>query len=135
MSRVIGGREVGILVAACAVLLGLLPAQWWHAQSDVSGCKTNLKNICTAVEMYSTDNHGEFPTTLSALTPRYLHVLPSCPAAERDTYSAGYQRGPWRSEDVSIQIDGYRVVCRDRNHVVAGMAENEPQLNADRGHH
>ncbi len=50
----------------------------------------SLKKIATALEMYTTDNAGRYPTSLSALAKygMYLRTIPTCPAAGCDTYSA-----------------------------------------------
>lgn len=133
MSRAIDGREVVILVAACAVLVGLLPGSnladrhWWHAHSEASSCRNNLKNISTGLEMYSTDNSGKYPRILSAVSPQFLPRIPSCPAAERDTYSAGYTSGPIITAWHSIE-EGYTVLCRGRNHTASQLPENQPQV-------
>ena len=35
---------------------------------QLAACESNLKNIATALEMYATDNCGDYPTSLSVLT-------------------------------------------------------------------
>jgi hypothetical protein len=54
-------------------------------------CEDNCKKIGTALEMYSTDNSGRYPEKMDYLIPAYLSKIPDCPAAGKDTYSAGYQ--------------------------------------------
>jgi len=54
----------------------------------LTACKSNCKNLATALEMYSTDNKGLYPITLDPLiTGNYLRLIPTCPAAGRDTYT------------------------------------------------
>jgi hypothetical protein len=98
-----------------------------QAQGQFTACKSNLKNIATALEMYSTDARGRYPTSLSALTvdQRYLRTLPTCPAAGRDTYSATYRS---RSSP-----DRYTVLCTGENHKSVGVGENYPQYNSVAG--
>lgn len=67
----------------------LLP-NWWYASDDLTQCKSNLKNIGTAMEMYSTDCGGRFPHDASCLTPNYLKRIPTCPTVGSDTYTAGF---------------------------------------------
>lgn len=81
-----------------AALLG----RQWQQRRDLRDCKKNLNELSTALEMYSTDNTGEYPPELSRLTPNYLKVLPLCPAARRFTYD--YQ--------VATNPDAYTVSCR-----------------------
>ena len=53
-------------------------------------CLSNLKNMGVALEIYAEDNEGHYPVELSRVTPGYLRIIPTCAAAEKDTYSAGY---------------------------------------------
>lgn len=62
-----------------------------HGQA--MACLSNLKNIATGLEMFSTDHRGIYPRSLSELSPEYLRVLPTCPKAGMDTYSASYRAG------------------------------------------
>ncbi len=83
-----------------------------RAQGQLTACKSNLKNIATANEMWSTDNSGRYPTRLSQLTPEYLRTIPTCPDAGKDTYSEKF---------VSSQNpDNFTVVCAGHNHGSAG---------------
>jgi len=51
-------------------------------------CESNLKNIATALEMYATDNYGDYPPSLSYLIADsagygvYIKTLPVCPACQ-----------------------------------------------------
>lgn len=96
-----------------------------RAQGTLTACKSNLKNIGTALEMYSTDHGGRFPTSLAQLTPNYLKVIPTCPNAGRDTYSAGYRS--------SIDPDDYMVCCSGDNHRGQGLQANQPSYSATSG--
>lgn len=58
-----------------------------------TACSSNLKNVATALEMYSTDNAGRYPETLQPLAPNYLKTIPTCPSAHKDTYSETYKMG------------------------------------------
>ena len=44
-----------------------------------SSCKSNLKKLGTAMEMYSTDHSGKYPASMAQLTPNYLKTIPDCP--------------------------------------------------------
>jgi len=86
-------------------------------------CKSNLKNIGTALEMYSTDNMGHYPVALSALTPNYLHHIPTCPAAGSNTYRYTSASAP----------DAYTVYCRGNNHSISGIGPDQPSYNSITG--
>ena len=65
------------------VLLWPHPGCGARPQGQVTACKTNLKN-----RMYEQDHHAP-PASLAELVPDYLHCIPTCPAAGRDTCSEG----------------------------------------------
>ena len=63
--------------------------------------ESNLKNIATALEMYSTDNKGHYPKELKELTPEYLKVIPPATGGMQyyyestenpDHYMVGYSK-------------------------------------------
>ncbi|MCR5661540.1 MAG: hypothetical protein K6G50_05370 [bacterium] len=95
-------------------------------------CRANLKNIGVALEMYAADNGGLYPPDLkhlvnSASGENYLRLIPECPAAGKDTYSASYKHG--------TGPDRYLVYCSGRNHEDAGMEENAPAMASKTGLH
>ncbi len=97
--RVLGYSSKEIFLAMMAVL-GLLWLVLWfvppllvspqHKSGSLTACKSNLKNIGIALEMYSTDWSGSYPKSMTQLTPNYLKTIPKCPKAEGDTYSGSY---------------------------------------------
>jgi len=94
-------------------------------KSTVLSCEFNLKNIGTALEMYSTDNSGRYPTALSQLTPNYLRIIPTCPQAHRNTYSQAFVS--------ASNPDAYTVICQGSYHDKAGLKTNFPQYTSVRG--
>ncbi|MGE0492296.1 MAG: DUF3352 domain-containing protein [Vulcanimicrobiota bacterium] len=94
-----------------------------RAQGQYTACKSNLKNIATACEMYSTDWSGRYPTELALLTPNYLKTIPSCPAAQKDTYTGTYQMG--------TSPDSYRFACEGNHH--SEVASEDPYYTSDQG--
>ena len=53
-------------------------------------CCSNLKNLGTALEMWSTDYEGKYPESLTQLNPSYLILMPSCPNSQGRAY--GYEK-------------------------------------------
>ncbi|MCA9796795.1 MAG: hypothetical protein KC910_33525, partial [Candidatus Eremiobacteraeota bacterium] len=94
-----------------------------RAQGKYTACKSNLKNIATACEMYSTDWSGRYPSKLDLLTPNYLKTIPTCPEAGKDTYSASYQVGTYP--------DSYRFACEGKHH--SEVASEDPYYTSDQG--
>lgn len=102
------------------------------SQSHLVGCKSNLKNLGTAMEMYSADNNENYPThrEKSFLTPTYLRTIPECPAAGRDTYT--FQRGKGAKYNLQAYQDDYFIQCTGRSHRAHPHYEvppNYPQYN------
>ena len=90
-------------------------------------CQSNLKNIGTALEMYSTDWSGKYPPLdqgLNLLTPNYLKYIPECPAAGKVTYS--YDGGPDAELNGPGFIDYYEVRCMGGNHKDVGLQGDLP---------
>lgn len=75
--------ELMIVIAIIAILAAILVPNFIRAraQSQLSACAGNLKNIATALELYSTDNNGSYASLLTALSPTYMRSgAPACPA-------------------------------------------------------
>jgi serine/threonine-protein kinase len=92
-------------------------------QIALRGCESNLKNIGTALEMFSTDHSGHYPSKLDELTPNYLKSLPSCPAAGEMTYAYDSAQRP----------DAFTVNCGGWNHKDAHVALNYPYYDSFTG--
>jgi hypothetical protein len=99
-----------------SILAFMIMPNYLHARQFGSGtaCKSNLKNIGSALEMYSTDNHGHYPPDLRYLTPGYLKEIPYC--------ATGLKKGlvPLVVEAVSPELarkkgycNEYMYVCRE----------------------
>jgi hypothetical protein len=103
-------------------------------QGLLTACKSNLKNIGTAMEMYASDNQGQCPSSLEALAPSYLKSLPECPSARQQTYSASYQVKrkaiPTSSTNnkmpTGLTSDDYTVFCQGSHHAKAGLPADYP---------
>lgn len=64
------------------ILLALtLDARACGGGTPTTTCKANLRNLGTALEMYSTDIQGRYPQTLAQVAPDYLKALPTCPSS------------------------------------------------------
>lgn len=83
--------------------------------------------------MYASDNDGTYPRSLAALFPgNYLKSIPTCSAAEKDTYSESYfSRGTGKKAT-------FRFHCAGKNHAKAysGFKEDStdfPRYDSHRG--
>ena len=118
--------ELMIVIAIIAILAAILVPNFIRAraQGQLTACKSNLKNIGTALEMYSTDFAGRYPSTSLQLTPNYLKTIPTCPSVGSVTYAFEMHSNP----------DLYTVVCGGTNHQGAGVTVgNYPQYTSVTG--
>ena len=107
-----------------------------------TACKSNLKNIGTALELYSTDWSGSYPTELSNLTPNYLKTIPECPVTGEMSYRAAFGPGAGYNTGTELE-DGtksepwqnyYLIWCDGSDHNKAyGTPVNYPQYDAIQG--
>ena len=99
-------------------------------QGQLTACKSNCKNLATALEMYSSDNGGKYPTDLRLLIEgNYLKLIPTCPSAGYATYTDyRYSQKP----------DSFSFSCVGNNHArhyqgFSTSSDNFPQYNAEFG--
>ena len=102
-----------------------------RGQGQLTACKSNLKNIGTAMEMYSTDWSGKYPESMDLLTPNYLKTIPDCPAAGKNTYSSTLKTGPGAPGNESGFQDYYYFYCEGHNH--DETAANYPTYDGIKG--
>ncbi len=94
-----------------------------HAEGRLTSCKSNLKNIATALELYAMD-HGQYPPSLSELVAKsYLGTIPKCPSAGKDTYSASYTHS----------AKYFKIYCAGNAHKLLGLPPNRPAFNSEIG--
>ena len=97
--RVVARREHGdagftlIELLVVVLILGVLSGITIVAVSDaransvVSACNTDKVELIKALDAYKADpSHDNYPATLAALVPDYLHQLPNTSAAKGEYY-------------------------------------------------
>lgn len=117
--------ELMIVIAIIAILAAILVPNFLRAraQGQLTACKSNLKNMGTACEMYSTDTSGRYPTALANLTPNYMKTIPTCASSGTSAnYSYVYTTTP----------DSYTSWCNGSYHTTVGTA-NFPQYDSVSG--
>jgi len=101
-----------------------------HGSGQLTACKSNCKNIATALEMYASDNKGLYPDRLDRLIEgNYLKTIPTCPAAGKVTYT-DYLVSPRRGY--------FHFSCVGNNHARAYVGFNKssedlPAYSAEKG--
>ena len=118
--------EIMTVIAVMALLIAIMFPQFWRAysKSRYTACISNLKNIATALQIYSTENNS-FPESLDDLNPDYLKIIPACPEAAADTYTAGYE--------VDDQGTIFTICCKGHFHALLGYDEDEPYYRSSSG--
>ena len=102
--------------------------------TELINCKSNLKNIATALEMWSTDHEGAYPKTLAELTPEYLKYIPTCPAAGKDSYSDRYAAFQAQADKtVNGEKLDYFFGCAGHHHANLDIPAEYPDYNSVRG--
>lgn len=117
--RSTAGPLLGALLLSVGSIL-LVPHMIHRGPDSATRCKSTVKNIGTALEMYSTDYDGSYPDSLAKLTPAYLKTIPSCAAAGAVTYQAAL-------------AEQYTVVCAGHHHRASGLPPNFPQYTSLQG--
>lgn len=121
------------IVLSVILLVGLLAPNFIRhgCRGQLTACKSNLKNIGTALEMYSTDWSGHYPRNLNMLTPNYLKTLPECPKAGRVTYHAEFGLHAGYNEEMFQ--DYYFVECSGDYHKEVSLPADYPQYDGIQG--
>ena len=128
--------ELMIVIAIIAILAAILVPNFIRAraQGQLTACKSNLKNIGTAMEMYSTDWSGKYPTGgMNLLTPNYLKTIPECPAAGSVTYSADFGASGGPTYNTAGFQDYYWITCATTNHTAVSVSADYPQYDGIQG--
>ena len=118
--------ELMTVIAILALLIAIMFPRFMmvYARARYTACSSNLKNIATALQIYSTE-FERFPVSLDALVPNYIKIIPNCPDAKCDTYTAGYE-----VDDNGVT---FTICCKGHFHSVLGCNEDEPYYIFDRG--
>lgn len=120
--------KIMLFIIALTVIAALIVPNYLHEHANPSSfCISSLKNISTSLEMYSTDAGGRYPLRLSDICPRYMRIMPTCPAANKQTYE--YVR--------SEHPDLFTVYCKGKYHIGSKREsypkENYPQYDSIQG--
>lgn len=105
---------------------------------DYTRCQSNLKQIGTALELYSEDNAGLYPPRMEMLTPGYLKTIPRCPA--EDSQGKEWNIGRFLQEEgyektyrVGRGSKSYSFYCSGLRHSAVGIPLNRPLYNSEEG--
>ncbi len=124
---VVWGAILMVVAVVGSVALG-----FFRPTNRITACKSNLKNIGTAMEMYSTDWSGKYPTNgMISLTPNYLKTIPECPQGGPGTYTM--EMGKSATYNTQSYEDYYFVYCKGDAHAPISVPANYPQYDGIRG--
>lgn len=109
------------------MMLGLTPVmiKAYH-QKRLTQCKTNLRDLGKAMEKYSNDWDGHYPTELEKLVPKYIAEVPTCPnSGSRYQLLVGLG-APGNEANFDEYFDLY---CEGRHHEEAGLGKDQPSFD------
>ena len=98
-----------------------------QVQADI--CRGNLTEIASSVSKYARRHRSQYPKSLSQLVPNYLAQIPVCPAADSDTYSAGYSFGLNAPQNELKKRDYFYVACTGSHHDLPLYGPNLPAFH------
>lgn len=115
-----------LIVCAIVVLLFMIVVPNFlraRTRGQLTACKSNLKNLATALEMYASDNQGRFPTQLDQLIPgNYLGQIPTCPSRSA-FWTRGLAAGHDYTYEVTTQPEYFSMCCKgDHANAYQGFA-------------
>ncbi len=124
-----GGWWIFVIAGVAFILLmaALLVPNFVRARARgaLTACKSNLKNIGTAMEMYSTDHSGKYPASMNQLTPNYLKTIPECPQNGANAYKM------WVGANAPMNNDyeDYYYICCLKGHTKVSVSQGYPAYN------
>lgn len=99
-----------------------------RARGELSACKSKLKELGAAMEMYSVDWGGHYPPLGKAqLTPKYLKTIPECPRSGTDTYL--FESGLSATYNTQSYQEYYLIRCSGENHLSVSVPADYPQYS------
>lgn len=119
--------ELMVVMALIALLAAILIPNFnrARAKSQLEACRTNLKSIAQALEIYSSENQAHYPPSIMLLTPNFLKSFPECPAVSAPTYIGSYAS--------ASQPDIFTIYCQSAAHVTYNISPNYPQWHSISG--
>jgi hypothetical protein len=86
-------------------------------------CKGNLRSISSALDYYSSEHKGRYPSSLQELAPDYLETIPSCAASGGTLYH--YEKNKTGSD--------FTVWCEGKYHRNTTGSPGFPQYSGSNG--
>lgn len=130
-----------LIVTILVIVLYILFPPFLRAtgSSDYTRCQSNMKQIGTALELYSQDNEGLYPPKMEMLMPKYIDKIPRCPGKDMQGKEWSIGRilpGRGRYEQTYRAGNGYEsytFYCRGLRHSAVGIPFNHPQYSSEEG--
>lgn len=118
---------IAFFIIGVLALLGFPNYMRSRAMSRLSTCESNLHNMSTALSLYANDNGGQYPTSLSGITPQHMVQLPSCPSSGTvAAYTTGY-------EYTNDAPTGFTISCNGAFHAEVGLGTGFPRIISSGG--
>lgn len=117
---------VVVIIAIVAILVFYVPGlvNKWQTQK-LEECGENVKKLSKAINKYY-DENGCYPERLDDLIPKYLDMIPVCPAAKTgDVYVKSYK--------YNDRTRYFEIYCKGHHHKDAGAPVNYPKYTGKKG--
>lgn len=88
--------------------------------AQYTACSSTVRSYADSIKMYAADDEGRLPSTLGTLSPKYMQVLPTCPASGAVTYE--YLHTP----------QAFTIYCSGRHHKGLSLP-NYPRFSSTKG--
>jgi len=105
--------ELMIVIAIIAILASVLVPNFAKSKerAQLEACKSNIRQIAVAMEMYAGDNNGfhtpytdyavHYSFSANYLTPDYIKTIPTCPTGHTYTIAANCPTGYYSAHNPS----------------------------------
>lgn len=76
-----------IILLLTSILIGYI-IKSRRTPGQLTACRSHMKEVAIALELYASENGGHYPKSLEELVRvKYVQQLPTCPAAQKMTYT------------------------------------------------
>lgn len=88
--------------------------------AQYTACGSTVRRYADSIKMYAADNEEQLPPSLGTLSPKYMQVLPTCPASGTVTY------------EYLHTSQAFTIYCSGRHHKGLSLP-NYPRFSSTRG--
>ena len=127
-----GGAFLMIIFLAVMILLPNFTRA--KASGAYTQCQSHCRKIGEALEAFAKSNDGQYPRSLTMLTPDYLATIPTCEGYKAKIELIRRKRPSYcDTYTVSDDLRVFTLYCGSRDHDICGTPDNFPQYTSTDG--